>query len=314
MSIATTTEVPYHLTPEVPSTENSPTSKLSQKTILNLLNTKCSTSLQHLKQAHALIVKTDHFQDHFVAGTLVKSYANRYFGTLSCSVKAFHQVSNPNVFVWNSIMKGCLDNNEPCMSISFYCDMVVSNSRPNKYTYPTLLKASTIAKAVQEGLQIHAHVVKHGFNGDGYVKSAGIQMYAYFGYLKEAKNILDYNGVSDVICCNAMIDGYLNCGDVEGAKMVFENITKKNVGSWNAMISGFARCGKIEAARAYFNEMPEKDDISWSAMVDGYNTGGYYKEALEIVHEMQRKNVRPGKFILSIVMAPDPKASRTTPC
>ncbi|KAK3022772.1 hypothetical protein RJ639_046735 [Escallonia herrerae] len=195
MSIATTTDVPYHLTPGVPSTENSPTSKLSEKTILNRLNTKCSTSLQHLKQAHAVIVKTDHFQDHFVAGTLVKSYANRYFGTLSCSVKAFHQVSNPNVFVWNSIMKGCLDNNEACMSISFYCDMVVSNSRPNKYTYPTLLKASAIAKAVQEGLQIHAHVVKHGFIGDGYVKSAGIQMYASFGYLKEAKNILDYDRV-----------------------------------------------------------------------------------------------------------------------
>ncbi|XP_059652280.1 pentatricopeptide repeat-containing protein At5g48910-like [Cornus florida] len=304
MSTTTTTPLPYHLTPKDHLIENSPTSKLSQKIILNLLNTKCSTSLQHLKQAHDLILRTGHFQDHFIAGSLVKCYANPHFGTLDCSIKVFDQVLKPNVFVCNSVIKGCLENNEPCKAISFYYEMVVVNSRPNKYTYPTLFKACTAARAVEEAVQIHAHVVKHGLGGDGHIKSAGIQMYASFGRLTEALSMLNDEGEeSDVVCWNAMIDGYMKCGDVEAAKELFDGMLKRNVGTWNVMITGFARCGMLEEARKVFDKMPEKDDISWSAIVDGYNKGGYFKEALEIFHEMQREKVRPRKYVLSSLLA-----------
>lgn len=152
----TTTEPPYHLTPTHHSTETSANPKFSHKTILNLLNTKCTTSLQHLKQAHALVLKTGHIQDHFVAGSLLKRYANPQFGSLESSVEVFNQVSKPNVFVWNSIIKGFLDNNQPRKAIGFYQKMVVENSKPNKYTFPPLFKACTTLQAVEEGVQLHA--------------------------------------------------------------------------------------------------------------------------------------------------------------
>ncbi|CAL5378554.1 unnamed protein product [Camellia sinensis] len=304
MSTATTTELSYHhLTPKDLPTENSPTSKFSQKTILNLLNTKCTTSLQHLKQAHSLILKTSHFKDHYTAGSLVKCYANPHFDSLDCSTQVFNHVKNPNVFVWNTMIKAFLDNNQPCNAISFYYKMVVSNSKANKYTYPPLLKACTQLQAVEEGVQVHGQLVKHGLRGDRHIKSTGIQMYVSFGRLLDARNLFDESGESDVVCWNAMIDGYMKCGDVEAAKRLFEHMTDKNIGTWNTMISGFARHGMIEEARESFNQMPEKDDISWSAIIDGCNKGGYFKEALEIFHEMQREKIRPRKFVLSSVLA-----------
>lgn len=141
------------------------------------------------------------------------------------------------------------------------------------------------------------------FSGDGHVKSAGIQMYASFGRVEEARRMLCEAGESDVICWNAMIDGCFKFGDVEAAKEVFENMRSRNIGSWNAMISGFAKCRMIEAARELFDEMNERDEISWSSIIDGYIKGGYFNEALEVFYLMQREETKPRKFMLSSVLA-----------
>jgi pentatricopeptide repeat protein len=301
--MSTTTNLPYHLASKDFSTENKFTSQLSQKTILDLLNTKSSTSLHHLKQVHAVALRTGHFQDHYVSGTLVKCYANPHFSNLNFALKVFEYVPNPNVFVFNIIIKGCLQNNEPCKAICCYYKMMIAHARPNKFTYPTLFKACTAAEAAEEGVQVHAHVIKQGLSGDVHIRSAGIQMYGSFREVEGARRMLDEDGNSDVICFNAMIDGYLKCGEVEVAKGLFWSMEDKNVGSWNVMVSGMAKCGMIEEARELFNEMKEKNEISWSAMIDGYIKGGYYKEALEVFNVMQREEIRPRKFVLSSVLA-----------
>ncbi|KAJ6737777.1 TETRATRICOPEPTIDE-LIKE HELICAL DOMAIN DYW DOMAIN PROTEIN-RELATED [Salix viminalis] len=160
--MSTTTNLPYHLPSKDFSTENKLTSQPSQKTILDLLNTRCSTSLHYLKQVHAMALRTGHFQDHYVSGTLVKCYANPHFSNLDFALRVFEYVPNPNVFVFNIIIKGCLENNEPCKAIWCYYKMTVAHARPNKFTYPTLLKACTVAEAAEEGSQAHAHVIKQG--------------------------------------------------------------------------------------------------------------------------------------------------------
>ncbi|CAK7340524.1 unnamed protein product [Dovyalis caffra] len=128
-------------------------------------------------------------------------------------------------------------------------------------------------------------------------------MYGRFGEVEGARKLLDEDGSSDVICFNAMIDGYLKCGEVEAAKELFGSMKDKNVGSWNVMVSGLAKCGLIEEARELFDEMKEKNEISWSAMIDGYIKGAYYKEALEVFNLMQREEIRPRNFVLSSAVA-----------
>nr|GMD87242.1 pentatricopeptide repeat-containing protein At5g66520-like [Ipomoea batatas] len=300
------TELPYHLANEIrQTTEALPNFNYSQKAILNLLNTKCAASFKHLTQVHGLALKTGHFQDHYVAGTLVKCYANPQIGSLVCAMAVFHQTPNPNVFVWNCLIKGCVDNKDTRAAISVYYEMAVSASaKPNKYTYPPLLKACTREQAFQEGMQFHAHAVKYGLGADGHIASAGIQMYSSFGLCNEARNMFDATGaLSDVVCSNAMLDGYMKCGDVGRAVVLFECMRDKNCGSWNAMISGFCRNGMTDEARKLFDEMPEKDEISWSAMIDGYNKEGRCKEALEVFNQMQREKTELKKFVLSSVLA-----------
>ncbi|KAH6819029.1 hypothetical protein C2S51_002632 [Perilla frutescens var. frutescens] len=294
------TELPNH----PPPLEHLPQNfTISQKTILNLLITKCTNSLENLQQAHALILKTGHIQNHYVAGSLLKCYANPHFGSLSTLLRVLEQVPEPNVFVWNSTIKGCLDLKDPFKAISMYYRMVFSGSRPNKFTYPQLFKACTVERALDEGLQIHSHVVKHGLNADGHIISAGIQMYASLGRLVEARNMLESIEESDVICCNAMIDGYMKFGDMKAATELFEVMEEKSVSSWNTMISGLCSNEMIVEATHYFNKMPEKDEVSWSAMIDGCNKAGCFKEAMEFFNQMQREWRRPSKFVLSSALA-----------
>ncbi|EEF49973.1 pentatricopeptide repeat-containing protein, putative [Ricinus communis] len=295
----TTTHLPYHLSPA----ENKPTSKLTQKTILDLLNSKCNASFQYLKQIHAVILRSGHFEDHYVSGTLLKCYANPHFKNIDLAFTVFDHVPKPNVFVYNIIIKACLDNDEPFKAICFYYKMVAANARPNKFTYPSLLKACGVATAAKEGVQLHGHVIKQGLTGDVHIRSAGIQMYATLGHMAAARRMLDEDGESDVICFNAMIDGYYKFGDVDSAKELFEKMEDRSVGSWNVMVSGLAKNGMVKEARELFNDMREKDEISWSSMIDGYIKGGNYKEALEVFNVMQEEKIRPKKFVLSSVLA-----------
>ncbi|KAL5783722.1 hypothetical protein ACOSP7_008751 [Xanthoceras sorbifolium] len=304
-----TTNLPHHHpksaenSSSTTTTRSTPTSQLSQKTILDYLNTKGNTSLQHLKQAHAVVLKSGHFQDHYVAGTLVKCYANPRFGDFDFALEVFDHVTKQNVFVWNVVLRACLEHNQPWRAICLYYEMVVSDSKANKFTFPGVFKACSVAEAEVEGVQVHGHVVKLGLGGDVHIKSSAIQMYATLGRVKEARKFLDDGQESDVVCWNAMIDGYLKCDDIEAAQELFNGMEEKNVGSYNAMISGFARFGRFEEARKLFDGMSDRDEITWSAIIDGYIKGGYYKEALEMFNQMQRARIRPRKFVLSSVLS-----------
>lgn len=293
----------HHPSPLENPNEDLTVGNLSEKRILNLLNTKCTNSFQNLQQAHAIILKSGHFQEHYIAGSLVKCYSNPQFGHLSDILRLLDQILEPNVFVWNCAIKGCMDLKERFAAISIYYKMVNLGSKSNKYTYPPIFKACTIEGAFGEAQQIHCHVIKHGLNADGHIASATIQMYASAGRLREARIMLDSIDRPDIICCNAMINGYMKFGNVAAATKLFENLVEKNVSSWNTMISGFFGNSMIEEAEQYFNRMPVKDEVSWSAMIDGYSKSGRSKEALEVFDQMQREDIKPSKFLFSSLLA-----------
>ncbi|KAK6911664.1 DYW domain [Dillenia turbinata] len=233
MSTATA-NLPCHPTQDdLPSAKGTPTSKLPQKAILQLLNTKCTTSIHYLKQTHALIIRTDNFQDNFISGSLVKCYANPHFNCLDIALKVFTQVPQPNMFSWNCLIKGYLENDEP----------------PNKYTYPTIFNACAHVEAIEVGWKVHAHVVKLGFRADKHIKSAGVQMYASFGLVLDARQMLDEGGDADVICWNAMLDGYLRFGEPERDDI-----------SWSAMIDACNKEGYFKEALEVFGKM-QRDKV-----------------------------------------------------
>ncbi|KAF9606556.1 hypothetical protein IFM89_026246 [Coptis chinensis] len=96
-----------------------------------------------------------------------------------------------------------------------------------------------------------------------------------FGNFKKTTKDTSFGGfemccVEDVVCWNAMIDGYVKYSEMELAKLVFERMVCRDVVSWNTMINGYALVGSIKEAKRLFDEMPERNVVYWNSMLAGY--------------------------------------------
>ncbi|KAM0947581.1 putative tetratricopeptide-like helical domain superfamily [Dioscorea sansibarensis] len=284
---------------EAQLTSNNPNhpQTLNKESLTHLLDTKCHHSLHLLKQTHAMLIKLSHFQDNYISGSLIKHYSNPNLNSFTTALKVFDHVPQPHVFLWNSLIRACIDNNHPYQAILAYHHMMLQGSIPNNYTFPLVLNACNAAEAIEEGKQFHAHFIKQGLGGDKYIKSAAIQMYGACRMMVEAKRML--TSCSDSACWNAMIDGYVKNGDLIAAKELFDVMPCRNIRSWNAMISGYARNGKVDEAKKLFDDMPQRDGVSWSAIINGYVQCGCFTDALEMFRWMLKEGVAIDKFVLS---------------
>ncbi|KAF9589088.1 hypothetical protein IFM89_018819 [Coptis chinensis] len=131
-----------------------------------------------------------------------------------------------------------------------------------------------------------------------------------FGNFKRTTKDTSFGGfemccVEDVVCWNAMIDGYVKYSEMELAKLVFERMVCRDVVSWNTMINGYALVGSIKEAKRLFDEIPERnvvywnsmlarrDVVSWNAMLACYAQSGKSNEAMELFNEMRDLGVKP---------------------
>ncbi|GAB2214921.1 hypothetical protein Droror1_Dr00019288 [Drosera rotundifolia] len=64
---------------------------------------------------------------------------------------------------------------------------------------------------------VHAHVVVLGFERDGYIRSALVEMYATRGDMGCARKVFDKMLERDTVVGTGMVDGYGKVGEVEEA-------------------------------------------------------------------------------------------------
>lgn len=88
-----------------------------------------------------------------------------------------------------------------------------------------------------EGVAVHAQIIISGFGCDPFVGSA-FGMYSGCGYLRAARGVFDGITEKDTATRTAMLSGYVENGDVEGAWEVFDPMPTRDVVAWNARVSG----------------------------------------------------------------------------
>ncbi|KAF9612157.1 hypothetical protein IFM89_038345 [Coptis chinensis] len=205
---------------------------------------------------------------------------------------------------------------------------------PDKYTFPSLIKVCSNELALREGTVIHGCVVRCGFESDVFVGTSLIDLYGKCKEIVCARKVFDQMCDTSEVTWTAMMVGYLNFGDLEGAKVIFDEMPKRVIGSWNAMVCGYVKFGDLVNARKIFDEMgnrnvvsftllidgyaksgdmvsarflfeqaPKVDLVAWSALISGYVQNGQPNEAVRIFAMMQDKNVRPDEFIVVSLMS-----------
>ncbi|XP_031250567.1 pentatricopeptide repeat-containing protein At5g66520-like [Pistacia vera] len=237
--------------------------KASQRS-LSLLD-QCF-NLKQLKQIQSHLTVSGTLWDPYAAGKTISfcvaSDLDHGHCHLSHAYTLFLCLPYRTTFIWNTMIRGFAEKNEPIKALSLYKQMVISNFLPNNYTFSFVLKACAELSDLLTGLVCHAQVIKLGWGSYDFV-------------------------------LNGLIHFYASCDCIDPAKKLFDTNVNRDVITWTSLINGYVKSGEVLVARRLFDEMPQKNVVSWSAMITGYVQVGLFKEALELFTEMQICRFRP---------------------
>ncbi|XWS60548.1 hypothetical protein CRYUN_Cryun07bG0045300 [Craigia yunnanensis] len=269
---------------------------------LSLL-TKCKT-LKTLKQIHASLVKTGHYSDPFLAGKLILHCALTISDALHYARRFFLHFQNPDVFMYNTLIRGFSESGIPQDSIFTFIDMRrKSMVPPDSFSFAFVLKAAANFRSLRAGIQLHCQALIHGFDTHLFVGTTLISMYGECGFVYFAKKVFEQMLEPNVVAWNAIVTACFRCGDVKGARKMFDMMTFKNSTSSNVMLAGYAKAGEMELARKVFWEMKLKDDVSWSTMIVGFAHNGCFDDAFGYFRELRRMGLRPNEVSLTGVLS-----------
>ncbi|KAM7277460.1 hypothetical protein ACFE04_019326 [Oxalis oulophora] len=233
---------------------------------------KCG-NIKALKIIHTDILKNSLSQSNFLVTKMV-DVCDEY-GDLDYARLLFVQVTDPNVFLFNAVIRAYAHNYKYSLAISLYKQMLDLNHKsqilPDKFTFPFVVKSCAGLQCDSLGKQVHAHLSKFG-----------------------PKSQLETE--------NALVDMYSKFDNLEAACKVFDEMTHRDVISWNSLISGYVRVGVMRKAKMVFDLMPFRTIVSWTAMISGYTRSSFFSEALDIFRRMQMAGIEPDEISMVSVL------------
>ncbi|KAK0580562.1 hypothetical protein LWI29_003476 [Acer saccharum] len=219
------------------------------------------------------------------------------------AILSLTQMKEPNVFVYNALIKGFVHCAHLLKALQFYMSMLRANVFPTSYTFSSLIKACTLLLGISVGKAVHGHIWKHGFDAHVFVQTALIDFYSNLNKISESRRVFDEMPERDVFSWTTMVSAYVRDGYLCSARRLFDEMPEKNIATWNTMIDWYARLGNVGAAELLFNEMPAKDIISWTTMITCYSQNKQFREALYMFNDMKMNGFSPDEVTISSVIS-----------
>ncbi|KAK4765670.1 hypothetical protein SAY86_026760 [Trapa natans] len=260
-------------------------------------------SRRELQSVFASMIKISADQDCFSMNQFISRCSSMSQSDLADSALA--QIEEPNVFVYNAMIRGSVQCSRPLQALEQYRSMSRADVRPTSYTFSSLIKGCGLAKALRFGESVHGGIWKSGFNWHVFVQTALIEFYASFGGVAESRKVWDeiQDGERDVFSWTTMISAYASAGDMLSARRLFDGMHERNTATWNALIDGYARSGDSISARSLFECMPVKDIISWTTMIACYTQEQRYQEAVAMFKGMIASGLIPDEVTMSTIIS-----------
>ncbi|KAL5125776.1 Pentatricopeptide repeat-containing protein, chloroplastic [Glycine soja] len=257
-----------------------------------MLQTQC-TNMKDLQKIHAHIIKTG-LAHHTVAASRVLTFCASPSGDINYAYLLFTTIPTPNLYCWNTIIRGFSRSSTPHFAISLFVDVLCSEVQSQRLTYPSVFKAYAQLGSGYHGAQLHGRVVKLGLEKDQFIQNTIIYIYANSGLLSEARRLFDELVELDVVACNSMIMGLAKCGEVDKSRRLFDNMLTRTKAhgalelfrkmqrervqpSEFTMVSLLSACAHLGALQHF-----ELNVIVLTAIIDMYCKCGAILKAIEV--------------------------------
>eukprot|EP01018_Ginkgo_biloba_P009890 Gb_09361 [translate_table: standard] len=296
-------------------------------------------ALEHGKEIHAHMIRTEFMPDIFLWNKLISMYAK--CGSLVYARQVFDKIPERDTVSFNGMISGYAQNGHVQEALELFRQLNMSGMEPNHFTLSSVLKVCACVAALQQGEQVHTQMIKTGLDSDVFVGSTLVDMYAKCTRIKDSRQVFDKLVKLDIVSWNVMITAYtLNGHDEDALKCfcqmqwkgmkpdhftftsvigVFSNPKALELGRQvhvciiktgleselpvgNALVTMYAKCGSIEDARKLFWKMLKRNMVTWTAMVAGCTQNGQGEEAVKVFCQMQRVGMKANEFTFASVL------------
>ncbi|KAL7599201.1 hypothetical protein Lser_V15G23086 [Lactuca serriola] len=255
-------------------------------------------SLKSLKSAHASLLVNGLFAtSDIVLNKIIRLYFR--FGSAHVAHKVFDEISQPNVFLWTSMIHGHVENKLYSQAFLLFLRMLRDSVAPVNYTITTVLKGLAREARLRDGEVVYGFVIKCGFDLDIMVQNSMLDFFMRCEKTDLARCLFEEMHEKDIVSWNSMILGYCNNGRIDIARDLFSKMPDQNVISWTTIIHGYVKLGDMKEARHLFDEMPVKDLASWNVMLSGYVDYGDIDNAIYIFNTMPFSDLGSWNLIIS---------------
>lgn len=247
-------------------------------------------------ELHGFATRNGFHDDVFVGSSLIDMYAN--CTRTDYSVKVFDNLPVRDAILWNSMLAGCAQNGSVDEALGLFRRMLHSGIKPMPVTFSSLIPACGNLASLLLGKQLHAYVIRGGFDGNVFISSSLIDMYCKCGNVSIARRIFDRIQSPDIVSWTAMIMGHALHGPAREALVLFDRMElgnlKPNHITFLAVLTACSHAGLVDKGWKYFNSMSDHYGIVPSlehhaALADTLGRPGKLEEAYNFISGMKIK-------------------------
>lgn len=193
------------------------------------------------------------------------------YGKVEEAMLFFYRNPFQDVYKWTAGISGLVQNGLTAKAMKLFLEMLEAGVLPNDITFTSVVRACADLGDFRLGMSVLGLVVKSGFE--------------------------DYVSVS-----NSFVTFHLRFGEKAMAMRIFDQMGEKDVVSWTAILDMYVERGDLKEARRIFDEMPERNEVSWSAMISRYSQCGYTEESVKLFSQMVHSGFMPNISCFSSVL------------
>ncbi|KAF5727725.1 hypothetical protein HS088_TW22G01422 [Tripterygium wilfordii] len=244
-------------------------------------------------QLHAHVLHLGLVNSLSVANSLMTLYSN--CGYLTFASIMFHEMPNRDVVSWSTIIAGYHQQGYGEEAFEYLSWMRRDGPKPTEFAFASVLSVSGSMAILDQGKQLHAHVLSVGLQSRAMIQSSLIHMYSKCGGIKEAAKVFDEVESVDIISWTAMINGYAEHGYSREAIYLFEKIPRVDLRpdsvTFIGVLTACSHAGLVDLGLRYFNLISEEYQINptrehYGCMIDLLCRAGRVSDAEQMIQTM----------------------------
>ncbi|KAL5743212.1 hypothetical protein ACOSP7_029944 [Xanthoceras sorbifolium] len=171
---------------------------------------------------HCFTLKVGFLANLPTSTSLLTAYSRA--GDFRSSWDLFNETCNKDVIFWNAIITASVENKCLSMALHFFVEMIEVGIGFDSTTLLIVVSALSQLNFLKQGGVVHCLSVKAGM-------------------------------LSDCSLCNALMDMYAKCGELNSSECMFAGMECRDIVSWNTIVSGCLHNDHPEKSLLYFREM-----------------------------------------------------------